>query len=728
MTITGYYALALLSAALGLVVLLHMARSRVTLAPLFALGAVETILIWQFLKIGWWSELGASKFNAPLVALVPPLVVAAGLIYALDGTKAARAYILTLIAAAAASIAHSEFVRELGHYIPLPSYFLFSLQQQVSLAFAIVLASVVVAVFYEALRRYLMVPLAIGFGIGCGIATFLVSYSLLSYGLEMGGRNIHLEAPHYALVAVPAMLVGVAYAALAAYRNMLLPARPVAEVFSLWHAIEQEIHTVRQDFLEAHATIANLQALNERLEMERQLRDYQMQHSPLVIAELDAAGTVMRHNPAAAQLLADGGAMTNAPLERWLPGIGMILRSGSGASQILEVVLKGSPRFIQVTAMPIRLQQKLRGFSVIAEDVTSREQAKFRQRVAERVKGIQMTSKVISHDFSNLMLAIEGNLSHIRHALPPPLREELESSLLAILQAAARGREMLHQLGTRQPFQMPELRTEEAWPLVAEAVRLQMAAATAAGIALQPDIIPGGVAEIDPTQILRVLVNLIGNAIRATPPGGSITVSLRTEERGLVVKVADSGHGMTPEQLASAFEPGFSTKAAGQGGLGLAISYLIVDAHGGQLTLESELNRGTTATVWLPLADATRTTLKDLPVLVAITDDATRDDVVQVLLTVTDDLTEVTDPLELLAILEEDPQAWRLVVIGSDFTLPESAEAALAQACRIQVLTHGAGGKTGAEDVFVSSYTPACTAEEVEWVASLIRTGGQTGP
>lgn len=706
MNATGLYAVGLYAVALLLTLVLHLARARITLAPLFALGAIETFLIWQLAQTGWWGDWAGVAFNAPLLALLPAILLAAGLVYALDGVRTARAYSLTLAAALAASIAYEEFVRGLGEHMPMPSFFFISLSQQASLACSLLLAVAAVALVYDFLRKVTAAALSLAVAVTLGLGAFLLAYSFLTYGIAVGWRNLRLETGHYALTAIPLLGVALAYGAVAAQRRQFLPARPIAEVFALWRASDQAYQEVRQGFLQARATISELTALTERLQMERQLREYQMQHSPLALLELDSRGCVRGANPAAEQLFGLCP-LVSRPIDSLLAGFSRFLAQGASLSEVFEISSPEGPRRIQATVMPIQLLQRLDGYSVIAEDVTLRERAKFKQQVAERVKGIQMTSKVLGHDFANMMLSIEGNLSHIRSVLPSPLAGQLDGNLTAIANAASRGRDMLKQLGTGQPFQLPEPKTQELWPLVAEAVRLQLAAALAAGIQLQPDIQPGIAADIDATQMLRVLINLIGNAVRATPLGGTIAVSLRKDGTGAVITVTDTGSGMTADQLAVAFEPGFSTKSGGQGGLGLAISYLIVDAHGGRLSLESASGKGTTATIWLPLADPMRAEARDLTLLVAVADERVRESIVDALAPLAAELVEVADGEELEAVLAEDPRPWGLAVIDAGFPVSPVARQTLATVCQVIVTP-----QLEIELVWTASY-PASLAQEV---------------
>jgi signal transduction histidine kinase len=110
----------------------------------------------------------------------------------------------------------------------------------------------------------------------------------------------------------------------------------------------------------------------------------------------------------------------------------------------------------------------------------------------------------------------------------------------------------------------------------------------------------------DRFQLERVLVNLISNALEYTPEGGQITVTTGQAEGMCTCAVRDTGIGIAPEDLPHIFESFFRSdrvrKTGREGsGLGLAIAHEIVEVHGGRIEVESELDRGSVFTVWLPV-------------------------------------------------------------------------------------------------------------------------------
>jgi two-component system NtrC family sensor kinase len=106
-----------------------------------------------------------------------------------------------------------------------------------------------------------------------------------------------------------------------------------------------------------------------------------------------------------------------------------------------------------------------------------------------------------------------------------------------------------------------------------------------------------------PGELEQVFLNLVLNAVEAMPEGGTLRVSTALDDdKRLKVEVTDTGHGIPPEHLDRIFEPFFSTKGEKGTGLGLSVSHGVIERHGGEIAVHSEMGKGTTFTVWLPTA------------------------------------------------------------------------------------------------------------------------------
>jgi two-component system NtrC family sensor kinase len=125
--------------------------------------------------------------------------------------------------------------------------------------------------------------------------------------------------------------------------------------------------------------------------------------------------------------------------------------------------------------------------------------------------------------------------------------------------------------------------------------------------------------EVDPTQMEQVFINLLINACHAMPLGGRMTIIMRTDLKRdrLITIIEDTGQGIAEENLGRIFDPFFTTKnqdingVAGTG-LGLSVSYGIVENHGGQILVQSSVGQGTVFTVELPISSLLRTDDDDL--------------------------------------------------------------------------------------------------------------------
>ena len=138
---------------------------------------------------------------------------------------------------------------------------------------------------------------------------------------------------------------------------------------------------------------------------------------------------------------------------------------------------------------------------------------------------------------------------------------------------------------------------------VTSTVNIVRGRARAAKVEIETDLPPLPEIACYPAKLNQVVLNLIVNAIDACPAGGKVVISTGPAAQGVELRVSDNGTGIPPEIRDKIFDPFFTTKPPGQGtGLGLSICHGIVADHGGTIRVESEMGRGTTFTVWLPMA------------------------------------------------------------------------------------------------------------------------------
>lgn len=224
----------------------------------------------------------------------------------------------------------------------------------------------------------------------------------------------------------------------------------------------------------------------------------------------------------------------------------------------------------------------------------------------------------VAHDFNNVLTAIVGygNLLLLRMEPGDPLRAYAEQ----ILAASDRGTQITQGLltfGTRQPLNIRPVDLNK----VVERAAGRAVAQLGENIALLLTLSPGPLPVIADTEMVeQMLANILSNARDAMPGGGRLTVMTETaapsrdasaanadgEPRSYaVISIEDTGHGMDAATLGRVFEPLFTTKPKGKGlGLGLAVVYGIAKQHGGMVRIASEVGKGTTVRICLPLIEA----------------------------------------------------------------------------------------------------------------------------
>jgi PAS domain S-box-containing protein len=246
-------------------------------------------------------------------------------------------------------------------------------------------------------------------------------------------------------------------------------------------------------------------------------------------------------------------------------------------------------------------------------DDSPRKDLEGQMRQAQKMEALGRLAGGVAHDFNNVLMVINGLSETVLAILEPtsPVREDLEEILAAGRRAAALTAQLL--AFSRKRVLLPT--TFDLDEAVA-AMQPMLCRLLGADIALvvEPSPEPKWIVA-DRGQIEQVLLNLAANARDAMPEGGELrvtaTIELRAYEVGhdvlstpeVVLRLADTGQGMSPDVLARLFEPYFTTKARGKGtGLGLSTVYAIVSESGGRVTVESHRGVGTTFAIALPLA------------------------------------------------------------------------------------------------------------------------------
>lgn len=257
---------------------------------------------------------------------------------------------------------------------------------------------------------------------------------------------------------------------------------------------------------------------------------------------------------------------------------------------------------VEVTASPMAGPAGVDGAVVVFRDITERE-------VLDEMK--RQFVSAVSHELRTPLTAIRGSLEMLSDGDIGQLPDQAQR----VVDVAARGTERLSRL-VNDIIDIERLeagtfdirpRPEDLAPLVLDATDSLLSLADERNVTIAIGDLNGSTL-CDADRVVQALVNLIGNALKFTAPGGAVHVSAHVEDHEILVAVRDEGRGIPPEEFETIFERfhqvqhGDGRKLGGTG-LGLPITKAIVERHGGRIWVESEIGAGSTFCFTLPLLE-----------------------------------------------------------------------------------------------------------------------------
>jgi signal transduction histidine kinase len=447
---------------------------------------------------------------------------------------------------------------------------------------------------------YLSLPLSLVGAVLC----WLMFYSMTNYGFEMGVANLRNELLPFLLSALPSAVALAVYGWAAARMGLVMPERSLKSLF-VWRSTEATDSGKEDAMTNQDHVISELRLLNRKLATSARLMEYHMEYATYGIVITGADGRILRTNKTAEKMLLEAN-----PLGHHLHAL--VGKALGCDTTLAEIVAggegkrwggrgsNGENRWYEFIVTPLKESDTraiTTGYYVLIKDITTAVYAEARSLALRRIRDLNQAGQVLGHDFSNLLIGAEAQLKKIKARAQDQDSLEAIRTLSSVLNNA---RDMLKQLGSGSQFGSPSLRTENIADLVDEAVSICRGTAEENAITVLVEGQRALLVEADRSQMVRVFTNLLKNAIRASHPGGVVTITIERRGSGVQTVIADEGSGMSSEEIDMAFDPGFSTKGEGKGGLGLAISYLMVEAHGGSLDLKKNpAGKGLCAVVWL---------------------------------------------------------------------------------------------------------------------------------
>jgi PAS domain S-box-containing protein len=499
-------------------------------------------------------------------------------------------------------------------------------------------------------------------------------------------------------------------------------ATSVVTAITLWRLLPQALSL---------PSPAQLKHANQALQESERRHRASFQHSPVPLHTLDGDGIVTGVSQSWLELLGYPEAeVVGQPIEAFWPK-GAAAWGMADKPRLFQTgeVRDAEQRFCHrngtavETLVSSRLERREGTVWIVCVliDVTARKQAESalqaseeRLRQAQKMEAVGQLTGGIAHDFNNMLQGIGGCLELMERRIAEGRAAEAARYVGPARQSVDRAAGLTHRMlafARRQTLQPRPLDPNALVTGMADLLRGSMGPGIMVRYDLQENV---GWALCDSNQLESALLNLAINARDAMPQGGTLTISTahraigsphggtepdmaeaETAAPGLYVEIAvsDTGFGMTPEIIAHAYEPFFTTKPIGQGtGLGLSQIYGFVRQSGGVVLLRSAVNKGTTVRLLLPRDTSEQPTPMALPaphsndgtisgtVLLVEDEASVRAFIVEVLQELGCEVLEAKDGISGLQLVNTAPHAGLLI---TDIGLPGLNGRQLAEAARV---------------------------------------------
>ncbi|HEV7766817.1 MAG TPA: ATP-binding protein [Thermoanaerobaculia bacterium] len=413
--------------------------------------------------------------------------------------------------------------------------------------------------------------------------------------------GVLVDLLYYRVLPIPTHSQPIDWSASRLYFNMAANFSGFYATALLTSYLSEQLQRTSQELDANRQNLAELRALNQNV----------VESIPSGLITLSSFGTASFVNPAGSSILQMeplailGRHVTELgffDFERWNDAREKLAAGQVVRLEIEDVTESGTSRNIGFAVSPLStLDGKAAGYTLIFQDLTDMKKLEAELRLKDRMAAVGELSAGIAHEIRNPLAAIAGSVQVLKASKSLTPQEQRLMSIV-LKESERLNKSISDFLRFVRPQEKRALAYDVAASLSETLDLLQNSPELLEEHAIRRDIHPPSFNLIgDADQIRQVFWNLARNAFQAMPRGGVLTVRAHVEDGEYRITFADNGRGMSGADLRRLFQP-FRTNFPSGTGLGMAISYRIVQEHGGKIEVTSSEGSGSSITISLPTA------------------------------------------------------------------------------------------------------------------------------
>jgi PAS domain S-box-containing protein len=364
-------------------------------------------------------------------------------------------------------------------------------------------------------------------------------------------------------------------------------------------------------FLRSYAMI---QAVYERSRAEKRLAESEQRYKSLFennpdgVCSFDKQGRIVTMNPAmeritgyeAEELRMKTAEMLLLPeeLDRWKRYFEKAMHGETRHFEQTLIDKRGRQSIMSFIHVPIVFNGEHHGVFVIAKDITERKRSDEILIKSEKLSVVGQLAAGVAHEIRNPLTSLKGFVQLLRAKIGG-----YDTYFDIMLSELERINFIVSEFLVIAKPQLTKFQLKDTASILLNTVALVNTQAIMQNVEIITRLNePLPTVLCDENQIKQVFINVLNNSIEAMPEGGVITIEVFREEQNIVFRFSDCGVGIPEERIPRLGEPFYTTKEKGTG-LGLMVSFKIIENHHGQMVFSSELGRGTTVDITLPVAE-----------------------------------------------------------------------------------------------------------------------------